>query len=97
MNKITLLFLLTVNVLFAQKNSTVAEIAVQVKPGTTEELVYGFAEGDQILLTFEEENGKKLNEVSVSEFPDILKFKAMDVKKVKKQKIKQQKTKLQPK
>ncbi|HRB72428.1 MAG TPA: hypothetical protein PK776_11340, partial [Flavobacterium sp.] len=87
MNKITLLFLLTVNVLFAQKNSTVAEIAVQVKPGTTEELVYGFAEGDQILLTFEEENGKKLNEVSVSEFPDILKFKAMDVKKVKKQAI----------
>lgn len=87
MNKITLLFLLTVNVLFAQKNITVAEIAVQVKPGTTEELVYGFAEGDQILLTFEEENGKKLNEVSVSEFPDILKFKAMDVKKVKKQAI----------
>ncbi|WP_300486630.1 hypothetical protein [Flavobacterium sp.] len=87
MNKITLLFLLTVNVLFAQKNSTVAEIAIQVKPGTTEELVYGFAEGDQILLTFEEENGKKLNEVSVSEFPDILKFKAMDVKKVKKQAI----------
>lgn len=87
MNKITLLFLLTVNVLFAQKNITVAEIAVQVKPGTTEELVYGFAEGDQILLTFEEENGKKLNEVSVSEFPDILKFKAMDVKKVKKQTV----------
>lgn len=87
MNKITLLFLLTVNVLFAQKNITVAEIAVQVKPGTTEELVYGFAEGDQILLTFEEENGKKLNEVSVSEFPDILKFKAMDVKKIKKQTV----------
>lgn len=87
MNKITLLFLLTVNVLFAQKNITVAEIALQVKPGTTEELVYGFAEGDQILLTFEEENGKKLNEVSVSEFPDILKFKAMDVKKVKKQTV----------
>ncbi|THF51676.1 hypothetical protein E6C50_07905 [Flavobacterium supellecticarium] len=87
MNKITLLFLLTVNVLFAQKNITVAEIALQVKPGTTEELVYGFAEGDQILLTFEEENGKKLNEVSVSEFPDILKFKVMDVKKVKKQTV----------
>lgn len=87
MNKITLLFLFTAHVLFAQKPVTVAEIALQVKPGTTEEFLYGFTEGDQILFTFEEENGQKLSEVSVSEFPYILKYKGLDVKKVKKQTI----------
>lgn len=87
MNKITLLFLLMANVLFAQKSITVAEIALQVKPGSTEELLYGFADGDQIVLTFEEENGKKLSEVSVAAFPDILKYKVLDTKKVKRQTI----------
>ena len=87
MNKITLLFVMMANLVLAQKPITVAEITLKIKPDSSEELLYGFAEGDQLLFTFEEDNNKKIGEVAVSEFPDVVKFRTIDTKKVKKQLI----------
>lgn len=86
MKKLLLLLLLT-NVVVAQKTVKVTEQTIKIKPNSTEELLFGFAKGDKIVFTFIEENSKKISEVSVSEFPDVTKFKAMDTRKVKKESI----------
>ncbi|HSD13199.1 MAG TPA: hypothetical protein VLB74_00980 [Flavobacterium sp.] len=87
MKKITLLLLLISNVLMAQKAVKVTEQTLKIKPNATEELNFGFTEGDRIVFTFSEDNGKKMSEVSVAEYPDNIKFKVVDDKKVKKQEI----------
>lgn len=86
MKKIIVLLLLA-NAVFAQKSVKVTEQSIKIKPNSTEELLFGFAEGDKIVFTFIEDNGKEIGEVSVSEFPDVTKFKALDTKKVKKETI----------
>jgi len=85
MKQITLLLLLVANSIIAQKTVKVTEQTLKVKPNTTEELLFGFAEGDKIIFTFTEENGAKISEVSVSEYPETTKFRVLDVKKVKKE------------
>ncbi|UOK41216.1 MULTISPECIES: hypothetical protein [Flavobacterium] len=87
MKKITLLLLLITNAVVAQKAVKVTEQTLKIKPNSTEELVFGFTEGDRIIFTFSEEDGKKISEVSVAEYPDNTKFKVVDDKKVKKQEI----------
>ncbi|MGX7668356.1 hypothetical protein [Flavobacterium pedocola] len=87
MKKIVLVILLLANVAIAQKAVKVTEQALVIKPNTTEELLFGFNEGDKIVFTFVEENGNKISEVAVSEYPDVTKFKVLDVKKVKKEEI----------
>ena len=32
-------------------------------------LYYGFAEGDQVLISFQEENGKELKEIELTQWP----------------------------
>lgn len=86
MKKFALLLLLT-NVIFAQKTVKVTEQTIKIKPNATEELLFGFTEGDRIVFSFSEEDGKKLSEVSVAEYPDNIKFKVIDTKKVKKEEI----------
>lgn len=87
MKKFALLLLLLTNVIFAQKSVKVTEQTIKIKPNTTEELLFGFTEGDRIVFSFSEEAGKKLSEVSVAEYPDNTKFKVLDTKKVKKEEI----------
>ena len=87
MKQITLLLLLVANSIIAQKTVKVTEQTLKIKPNTTEELLFGFAEGDRIIFTFTEENGAKISEVSVSEYPETTKFRVLDVKKVKKETI----------
>ncbi|KGO90109.1 hypothetical protein [Flavobacterium suncheonense] len=87
MKQFILLFLLFANSIIAQKTVKVTEQTLRIKPNTTEELLFGFNEGDKIVFTFTEENGKKISEVSVSEFPDVTRFKVLDVKRVKKEAI----------
>lgn len=87
MRKLTLVFLLLANIMWAQKSVKVTEQTIKIKPNSTEELLFGFAEGDKIVFTFIEDNGKQISEVSVSEFPDVTKFKALDTKKLKKEAI----------
>ena len=81
MNKF-LILLLVAGFCYGQKKN-VAELQLKLKPGTTEELLYGFAVGDRILLSVEEANGNTIDEVSVAQYPDTYKYKGTDVKKEK--------------
>ncbi|MCG8574174.1 MAG: hypothetical protein MI810_04760 [Flavobacteriales bacterium] len=56
----------------------VAELTLKVGTMQTEELYYGFAEGDQIVFNFEELKGKELKEIEIVELPTNSKF--MDFK-----------------
>lgn len=77
-----LLCLLFAGPAFGQK-ITVAELELKIAPGKTEELLYGFAEGDKILFSVEEASDKTIHEVTVLEYPDSQKYKAYDIKKEK--------------
>lgn len=55
-------------------------------------LCFGFAEGDEIILNVEELKGRKLQEVSVSEYPDFEKFAEEKVSKISDARIKVYKT-----
>jgi hypothetical protein len=75
-------FCLTLLSSFGQQQPVdVAELTLKVSAFGTEELYYGFAQGDQIVLNFEEMNGKELKELDVIELPSNSKF--MDYKTVK--------------
>jgi len=82
MNKLVLLCLLVAGSCFAQRID-VAELQLTLAPGATEELLYGFANGDRILFTVEEENGQTVHEVTVAEYPETYKYKGLHVKKEK--------------
>jgi hypothetical protein len=56
----------------------VAELTLKVGGVSTNELFYGFAEGDQIVFSFEELKGKPLKEIEITELPSNSKF--MDFK-----------------
>lgn len=57
---------------------SVADLTLKVSSLGNEELYYGFAEGDQIIFSFEEKNGKELKEIEIIELPSNSKF--MDFK-----------------
>lgn len=59
----------------------VADLTIKVGALGSEEMFYGFAEGDQIVFSFEELKGKELKEVEVIEYPNHSKF--MDYKSTK--------------
>ena len=56
----------------------VADLTLKVGGLSTEELYYGFAEGDEIVFSFEEVRGKDLKEIEITELPSNSKF--MDFK-----------------
>lgn len=67
-----------INTIFAQTPVDVAENTFKVGGLGEEVFYYGFAEGDQIIFNFTEENGKDLKEVEIIELPSSSKF--MDYK-----------------
>ena len=78
----TILAFLTVMSVFGQLQPVdVAELTIKVGAMGSEELFYGFAEGDQIVFNFEELKGKELKELEIIELPSISKF--MDYKTTK--------------
>ncbi len=56
----------------------VAELTLKIGGMKTEEIYYGFAEGDQIEFSFEEVKGKTFKEIEIVELPENSKF--MDYK-----------------
>jgi hypothetical protein len=84
MKKITFT-LLTCLMIFSsfgqQKPIDVADITIKIGSIGSEEMFYGFAEGDQIVFNFEELKGKDLKEVEIIELPSSSKF--MDYKTTK--------------
>lgn len=76
---LTGLIILTTLTTFGQLEPvTVAQLTIKIGAMSTEEMYYGFAEGDQIVFNFEEERGKELKEVEITELPGNSKF--MDFK-----------------
>jgi len=77
--KTLLLFLFTPFLGFSQLEAVeVAELTLKVGIAQTEDLYYGFAEGDQIVFSFETLDGKPLKDLEIAEEPYNSKF--MDYK-----------------
>ena len=55
-----------------------ADITLKIASKSEETLYYAFAEGDRVLFSFSESDKKNLKEVTVSEYPDNLKYKGVD-------------------
>lgn len=53
---------------------TVADLTLKIPAKGEEVLHYGFAEGDEILFSFREEEGRELTEVAVEEYPGNSRF-----------------------
>lgn len=70
---VLLLCVLSLNAL-AQNEVDVADITLKVGGLATEELMYGFAEGDKVIFTMTETDGKELKEVSIEEYPNTIKY-----------------------
>jgi hypothetical protein len=67
----TSLILFIANILFAQQQAVdVAENTLKVNGFGEEAFYYGFAEGDQLIFNFEEQKGKELKEIEITEFMD---------------------------
>ena len=62
----------------AQQPIDIAESVVKVGIKGEETVFYGFAEGDQLIFSFEEANGKEMKEIEIMEMPANSRF--MDVK-----------------
>lgn len=77
-------FLLVYNICYGQKIN-VADLQLKLEPGATEELYYGFADGDKVIFNIEEANGNYISEVSVMQYPDVHKYKRQNLTKVKAQ------------
>lgn len=81
MNHRTLLLLigiLTSSISIGQTPIDVAETTLKIAGFGEEEFYYGFAEGDQLIFSFEEVKGKELKEVEIIELPSSSRF--MDYK-----------------
>jgi hypothetical protein len=78
MNRILIGLLLFTATCFSQK-ITVADLEIKLDANKTEELMYGFAAGDRIVLTITA-TGAALPEASVLQYPDILKYKGQNIK-----------------
>jgi hypothetical protein len=70
------------HLLFSQQPVEVWEGTLKVNGFGKEELIFGFAEGDQLILNFEEANGKELKELEILEWPGASRFMEYKTSKV---------------
>ncbi len=78
---LTILFFATEKIT-AQSPVTVAESTLKIGIMGEEFFFYGFAEGDQLIFSFEEANGKELKEVEIVELPSSSRFMEYKTKKI---------------
>jgi hypothetical protein len=84
MRKITLslfLIFITLNI-YSQELIDVCEKTIKVTALSEEVFYYGFAEGDKIVFSLEEANGKEVKEVEILEYPQSSKFSDFKTKKI---------------
>lgn len=60
---------------------------IKIKGGKEEEILFGFAAGDQIVFNFFEENKKELKEVEILEYPNTSKFSDFKTSKIENKKL----------
>lgn len=83
MKKLLVVCLFIGSLCYGQK-ITVAELQIKLDGNKTEEVMYGFAAGDRVILTLKAD-GASLAEVSVLQYPDVLKYKGQNIKEEKKE------------
>ncbi|MFP9117743.1 hypothetical protein ACLI08_08145 [Flavobacterium sp. RNTU_13] len=66
---------------FGQK-ITVAELQLKLEGNKTEEIMYGFAAGDRVIVALKAD-GSALGEVSILQYPDVLKFRGQNIREEK--------------
>lgn len=66
----------------AQSEVDVTDITIKVAGLSTEDLYYGFAEGDKVIFNMTETSGKELKEVSIAEYPNNVKYQNRSTAKV---------------
>jgi hypothetical protein len=75
MNKLEyIITLITLPVVFFSQPIDVTEQSIKVAGMTEEVVYYGFSEGDQMIFSFEEIDGKEMKEVEIIEYPSSSKF-----------------------
>ncbi len=72
----------SLTLLKGQSPVTVAETTLRVNILGEEFFYFGFAEGDQIIFTFEEASGKEMKEVEIIEMPSTSRFLEVKTKKI---------------
>lgn len=76
------LLLLLIAVPLNAQSIDIVETTIKVPMLGEELLYYGLAEGDQLILNFEEANGKELKEFEITEYPSSSKFMDYKTKKL---------------
>lgn len=71
--------------LYAQNTVVVTEQTIQLKK--SEELYFGFADGDEIIFSFQEADGKPIQEVIVSQYPNEVKYSDFKTASIKDKKL----------
>jgi hypothetical protein len=87
MKRLISILLLLSNFCFGQSAVTVAELTVKIKVNSEEIMYYGFDQGDQIIFSCEEINGKEVKEINIIEYPSTIKFSNFKSSKVENKKI----------
>lgn len=70
----TVLLLAVCTISFSQLPIDVTEQTIKVGAMKTEEMYFGFAEGDQVIFNFTEADKKELKEIEIIEWPNTSKF-----------------------
>ena len=66
--------LIVSNACLSQQVIDVTEQTIKVGAMKTEEMYFGFAEGDQVIFNFTEADKKELKEIEITEWPNTSKF-----------------------
>lgn len=83
---------LSVVTAYAQKTIDIAETSIRIGIKAEEIIYFGFAEGDQLIFSFEETNGKEMKEVEIVEMPSTSKFMEYKTSKIENKTIKVSRT-----
>lgn len=77
MKKFTVIFSLifsSFSGIYSQNLIDVTDQTIKIGSMKEEKLLFGFAEGDQIIFNFQEVDGKELKEIEILEYPDYSRF-----------------------
>jgi hypothetical protein len=72
---------------YAQTPISVADLTLRIGTKSEEILHYAFAAGDRVLLSLEVDDGRKLKEVEVLEYPESVRFKDFEAAKLENKEI----------
>lgn len=76
------------SIILGQDMIEVADLTIKVGSKDEELIYYAFEEGDKIIFSFEEVDGKELKELEIIEYPGNSKFRDFQVKKIERKEIK---------